>query len=94
MGMTKLDITHGNFRLVAIPGEDGLDTITVTNVLTEQPATVEEAKLRRMQFLHGEDGWRRVPRQVTLDLEATLMAFNGRPTTMSDLMRVNDIVMP
>ncbi|MBZ9715797.1 hypothetical protein [Deinococcus multiflagellatus] len=92
--MTKLDITHGAFRLQAVPGGDGLDTVTVTHAATGQPASLAEAKLRRVAFLFGPDGWRRVPRTTTLEIEATLMAFNGRPLTMADRLRVDQILMP
>lgn len=47
-----------------------------------------------MAFLRGPDGWRRVPQHVTLDVETTTLAFHGCPTTLRDLMRVGDIVMP
>ncbi|MHA0044248.1 hypothetical protein [Deinococcus sp. PEB2-63] len=92
--MTLLDITHGCIRLQATPGTDGLDTLRVTDTRTGQPVQPREVKLGRVAFLHGVDGWRRVPRHVTLDIEATILAFHGRPTTLHDLMRVNDIVMP
>lgn len=48
----------------------------------------------RVAFLRGPDGWRRVPQHATLDVEATILAFHGGPTTLSDLMRVADIVKP
>ncbi|MBZ9752137.1 hypothetical protein GO986_12120 [Deinococcus sp. HMF7620] len=92
--LTRLDIIHGAFRLQAEPGADGLDTITVTHVASGLTATPAEAKLRRVAFLCGPDGWRRVPRATTLDIEATLLAFNGRPTTMADRLRMDAILMP
>lgn len=92
--MTILDITHGKFRLQATPGDDGLDTVTVTHTDTGLPASLEEAKLRRVAFLHGPEGWLRMKRDSTLHVEAHLMAFHGRPRTLHDQMRVDDIVMP
>lgn len=92
--LTRRDITHGGFRLQAEPGADGLDTVTVTHAASGLPATPAEAKLRRVAFLFGPEGWRRVPRATTLEIEVTLLAFHGRPTTVADRLRGDDILMP
>lgn len=91
---TRLDITYGAFRLQAEPAADGLDTVTVTYATSGLPATPAEAKLRRVAFLFGPEGWRRVPRATTLEIEVTLLAFHGRPTTLAGRLRVDDILMP